>query len=194
MAWRLAPDCTKRRAWTNIRSRRREVRPRLGQAVWPGATQVVLKAGRCRSTKRLPSPDRLATPSKRRTSSPWLMRCRMESSSSLRTSSGNQDLTRKPDSLAIRSTRPVTGKRYRFLSSTVYGGFGSDSVGGSWTGSGGGSSVGVGGPSLESAGAYLDRAEWVARRSPRVSNHVPYAAQDYPVRSLSIFRSIVSAP
>lgn len=47
--------------------------------------------------------------------------------------------------------------------------------------------------SLESAGAYLDRVEWVARRSPHVSNHVRYAARDYPVRSLSISRSIVSS-
>ena len=41
--------------------------------------------------------------------------------------------------------RPVAGKRYRVLCSTVYGGFGSNSAGGSSTGSGGGSSVGVGG-------------------------------------------------
>jgi hypothetical protein len=47
--------------------------------------------------------------------------------------------------------------------------------------------------SLESAGAYWDRVESVARRSPHVSNHVRSAARDHPVRSLGISRSIVSS-
>jgi hypothetical protein len=37
--------------------------------------------------------------------------------------------------------------------------------------------------SLESAAAYLDRVEWVARRFAHVSNPVLCAARDYPVRS-----------
>ena len=47
--------------------------------------------------------------------------------------------------------------------------------------------------SLELAGAYSDRVEWVARRSRHVSNHVRSAARDCPVRSLSISGSIVSS-